>query len=157
MSTELAAQVAAAHLGRKYPDTRFEVTVDKSAVRPKVFIAWRDAPRTLGVRSACLAATNHFTSAQRAEGWKFVFRHRISRELRLRARAEIMRDTPDFDYITETGDLNPESKYWYEPPAAMVEVGDPEGLVPVAAIDGGSYRLVELVAYELLRADGLLV
>jgi hypothetical protein len=147
MSAQLAAQVIGQALSQAYPDTKFFVQAQGREERDRVVITWDDAPRGMLVRALTLEATDHFTTPQR--GWKLVYRHGISREMRLRAREAILADYPDYDYITEIGDMNPDSPFRWQAPPVRIN-GE---LVTCNGEDGNA--LLKEVAFALLRLDGV--
>lgn len=144
VSADLAAQAMREHLSSEFPGAAFTVSTDLfGGTRERVIVQWLDLPTSDVVYSAAHRAVDHFTSAQR--GWKLVLRNWPSRRMRLAARAEIRKTYPAFDYITHTGDTNPDSVYRYR--RMQIFVGDVLVADDKASVD----RFVKLVANELLR------
>jgi|SRR5579859_4547396 len=146
-NAELASQVVGSALAKQFPGQQLRITVDHADDEARIAVEWQDGPRTSSVRGAANAAIRRFSPAQRG-GWKIIYRHTPSRHMRLRVREAVRRCVPDWDFITETGDMNPDSKYRYASPEVTIG-GD--------VVDGNpqdAWLLVKHVAYLLRRADG---
>lgn len=144
MSALKAVEAIQGHLTEQFPGTEFKVAADLfGGTRERVIVQWLDLPTSDVVYGASHAAVDHFTTAQR--DWKLVLRNWPSRRMRLAAREEIRKIYPQFDYVTASGDLNPDSSYRYR--RLQIFVGD----VLIADDKGSVDRFVKLVANELLR------
>lgn len=145
-----AASLVERGLRMRWRGTGFRVRLTGSAP-PEMRIFWTDGPRLMRVRHVVSAVMREevdkvsFVSFEPLHG--IVYRHRFSRPLRLAVRAAIIQECPDFDYITENGDYNPDSGYAQDVCELHYTAGEDEGPVWITADD--AQRFVELVAYHL--------
>lgn len=138
----------------RWPETKFYVSTQpgEDGLYPLVIIDWEDAPRTTAVRPVAREAANYSTTKR--PGWKIAFRHRISRALRLRVREVILAQYPGYDYITETGDLNPDAVWRYLAPPVVIPVDELGSEHEVRCRDRDGNSLIKAVAYAILRREG---
>jgi hypothetical protein len=151
------ARVIGDALRLRWPDAKFYVSTQPSCDDGRglcdlVIIDWSDAPRCAPVREVAREAAGY--STHKKPGWKIAYRHRISRETRLKVRELILAQYPGYDYITEAGDLNPDAVWRYLAPPIVMPVdglGD-ERTITCKDHDGNS--LIKVVAYAILRREG---
>lgn len=152
-SLEDNARLTGEALSERWPGAGFYVTTQRGSDGGVIVIEWTDAPRTPLVRQLARDVTCFSTSKE--PGWKFAFRHRISRPLRLLVREVILAQYPAYDYITESGDLNPDSIWRYMTPDIIMPgegLGDDEVIV---CKDQDANSMIKLIAYALLRREGV--
>lgn len=119
---EDVAELIAVELRRTYPDTDWtvEVTQRRAGERPILYIYWYNLPHEGAVRDAMLRATDVLTTAER--GFKVSHRHRFTRAVKSEAEAIIGREVNDFDFLTPSGFIDQDSKYYYHSPENVREV-----------------------------------
>lgn len=137
-----------------WPETKFYVSTQPSEGEhcALVIVEWEDAPRATMVRHVAREAADFSTSKR--PGWKIAFRHRISRDLRLRVREVILAQYPGYDYITQTGDLNPDAVWRYLAPPIVIPVDELGEESTVKCKDRDGNFLIKAVAYAILRREG---
>lgn len=148
---ELIAQRVGEALHARWPKANFYTSIELGE-HDLIIVEWEDAPRTAAVRE--LARETAQFSTDKEPGWKFVFRHRISRGLRLQVREVILAQYPAYDYITPSGDINPDSMWRHMAPDIVMPADDLDEEI-ITCRDQDANAMIKLVAYALLRRAGV--
>lgn len=137
-----------------YTDFKVRLTDDEP---PEIRIYWVDGPRPIKVRSLVSRimqeALDKTVFRSLPPPRDITYKHTFGRPLRLAVREFAMAQVPNFDYITESGDYNPDSWALRDIYTLRLRIGDTDESEWLIADTPD--RFVALIAYYLqVQAQG---